>query len=209
LATDDASLTTAGACQIESWFQYSERTTEYWAVPACNPGGNFEWTAGIARFEPEDAAGTTELQVQAKTLVQPVAPGKPGIGLAFGAQGVIDSAHDDEALTQLYAYIPASVAFAGDRSLIHANLGWHRDRVLNINSTTWGLAGVFAATTNSSVFGELYGDDRVHPFVQTGLTRAFAEGLVHLDLTVGRQLGGTTDSTFASLGLNLYFPPYR
>jgi len=44
--TDDARLTTGGSCQLETWSRrYSDRS-EFWALPACNPTGNLEITAG-------------------------------------------------------------------------------------------------------------------------------------------------------------------
>ena len=44
--TDDARLTTAGSCQLETWTRMYRDSTEFWALPACNPGGNLELTAG-------------------------------------------------------------------------------------------------------------------------------------------------------------------
>ena len=37
--TDDARLTTAGSCQLESWIRICPESRESWAQPACNPGG--------------------------------------------------------------------------------------------------------------------------------------------------------------------------
>ncbi len=83
--TDDAALTTAGACQIESWAQHADSLTEYWMLPACNPGGNFEFTVGATRFEPAGQQWETRLQLQGKTLFKPLEPNGYGIGVAFGS----------------------------------------------------------------------------------------------------------------------------
>ena len=44
--TDDARLTTAGSCQLESWMRVYRQSEEIWALPACNPSGNLEFTVG-------------------------------------------------------------------------------------------------------------------------------------------------------------------
>lgn len=48
MITDDARLTDAGACQVESWVHIHGNQHEFWALPACNPGGNLELTLGGA-----------------------------------------------------------------------------------------------------------------------------------------------------------------
>ncbi len=47
--TDDARLTTAGSCQLESWTRFYADSTEVWALPACNPTGNLELTLGVGK----------------------------------------------------------------------------------------------------------------------------------------------------------------
>ncbi len=112
-------------------------------------------------------------------------------------------------MTHLYAYVPFSRSFADDQVVLHANLGWLRDRVLEDNRTTWGLAAGVSLSDRLTVFGEVFGDDRTDPFVQTGLIRGFMDDFIHLDLSVGRQLGSAPDTSFVAIGLNVYFPPFR
>lgn len=203
--TDDAVLTAAQSCQIESWAQHADALTEFWALPACNPGGNFEITAGLARFEPEVADAEHRALIQGKTLFKPVSAGSFGWGIAAGGLVAVGDSANDERLTQLYAYLPLTFASADERTLLHVNLGTLRDRVLDISRTTWGLAVGHALNDDWSVFGEAYGDDGDDPSVQAGLTRSLAGGRYHLDLTAGRALGNAPDSAFVSIGLNVYF----
>ena len=51
--TDDARMTAAGSCQLESWTRFYDDNTEVWALPACNPTGNLELTfgGGQARYQ--------------------------------------------------------------------------------------------------------------------------------------------------------------
>ena len=39
--TDDATLARVHSCQMETWWQASDTRREWWALPACNPSGNF------------------------------------------------------------------------------------------------------------------------------------------------------------------------
>jgi hypothetical protein len=93
--------------------------------------------------------------------------------------------------------------------VLHANLGWSQDRQLDVDRTTWGLGIALSLTDRWSIFGEVYGDDVSDPYAQTGLTRAMMDDLIHLDLSVGRQLGSAPDNGFVAVGLNVYFPPFR
>ena len=67
--TDDARLTTAGSCQLESWVRAYRSSQEIWALPACNPTGNLEITVGGGSAKLDNAAGWTgDYVFQAKTL---------------------------------------------------------------------------------------------------------------------------------------------
>lgn len=68
--TDDARLTTAGSCQLESWTRFYADSTEVWALPACNPTGNLELTlgGGRARYQDTSLSSSEDYVLQAKTL---------------------------------------------------------------------------------------------------------------------------------------------
>ena len=68
--TDDARLTTSESCQVESWSRLYKNSTEIWALPACNPTGNFEITAGMGLAKPKDTATTQDYVIQAKSLAR-------------------------------------------------------------------------------------------------------------------------------------------
>lgn len=206
LYTDDAALTTAGSCQIENWTQQAKVLEEYWSLPACNPGGNFEITLGGTRQHPQDQRWQSQLLVQGKTLFKELSPGSYGVGLAAGALADLSDNGAGRQLSTLYAYVPLSLSLADDRLNVHLNAGWLRDQVLDTDRTTWGLGAVLTATEQWSLFAEFYGDDVADPSVQAGITRTLFDGLLHLDLSAGRQLGALPGTTFFSLGLNVYLP---
>ena len=58
--TDDARLTNAGSCQLESWARLYRDSHETWALPACNPTGNFEVTAGGGYARSDNSQGTND-----------------------------------------------------------------------------------------------------------------------------------------------------
>jgi len=67
--TDDARLTTAGSCQVEAWTRVYQHSHELWALPACNPWGNFELTFGGSLAKVDSQNSTFDSAFQAKNLV--------------------------------------------------------------------------------------------------------------------------------------------
>ena len=62
LATDNVALVDAKACQLEAWVQSFHGGREVWALPACNPLGGLEITAGGARTMADDGDRSSLLQ---------------------------------------------------------------------------------------------------------------------------------------------------
>lgn len=107
--TDDARLTTGGSCQLESWMRVNQNSNEFWALPACNPTGNFEFTfgGGIAKAQGEQA--TNDYVLQAKTLIRPLETNGWGWGLAFGRIRHPAINPGPNMFGNTYAYIPLSM----------------------------------------------------------------------------------------------------
>jgi len=224
LVTDDAGLTEAKTCQVESWIQRTDAVHEYWMLPACNLFGNFEIAAGGTRFRMDDGNWQSSYLLQGKTLLKHLAPNSYGIGLAFGglipdrptstggqevSSGLLaDVSEPEDTSDSLYAYVPVSLSLRNDAIVAHFNLGWNWERANNAHGITWGLAAVTDPTARWSIFAELYGDDRTDPYAHTGTSYELIANCVQLDVTFGRQLSGAPDTTFYSLGLNMYLPPF-
>ncbi len=203
LVTDDAGLTEARACQMETWRQGSEDTSEWWALPACNPFGNFEVTAGLAALKSEGSDRVQSYLVQGKTLVRALENGNYGFGVAFGVlrpdqgQGGTD-----------YAYVPLSLMSGNGATVAHFNLGWLRDRVLDAHRTTWGLAVEHAWTGRISTFGEVFGDNATDPTLHVGVSFGLIPERIQLDTTYGHSTGTANSGNFYSIGVNFYLPPF-
>jgi hypothetical protein len=199
--TDDARLTTEGSCQLESWTRrYSDRL-ENWALPACNPTGNFEITAGGGRFSADGQSASHDRILQAKTLFRPMQTNDWGWGLAVGRAGHSGLQPGPNNLGNTYAYVPMSVSMRDDRVVVHANVGWVQDRQSRSNATTWGTGVEYWVHPKVMVIAESFGDDRQRPWVQTGVRFSVVPGLFQIDLTRGAQASGQGRHIWNSFGL--------
>lgn len=198
--TDDARLTTAGSCQLESWVRAYRHSTELWALPACNPTGNLEFTFG-GGYARTDSADSNDYVLQLKTLMRPLRTNDWGIGLAIGTIRHPQVNPGPNLLGNTYAYIPLSVSFADDRLVVHANLGWLRDKATQRDQLSWGLGSEINLSERWTLVAEGFGTDAGTSYWQAGARLHLQPGRWQLDSTVGRQTGGSTDTQWLSFGL--------
>lgn len=203
MITDDARLTDAGACQVESWVHRQHGQREWWALPACNPGGNFELTLGGGLAWADGRQQSGALVVQGKTLFKPLATNGYGIGLAAGYAAQPGSAHAGNP----YFYVPTSFSLADDRVVFHTNLGYTRRHENREHRLTWGLGSEIQLTPRAWLIAESYGQDEGKPFVQAGLRYWIVPGHLQVDATYGTRLGRGGEENWLSLGLRLISPP--
>lgn len=199
--TDDARLTTSGSCQIESWTRHYSDRNEYWALPACNPSGNFEITVGGGRFNAEGQPHSSDDVLQGKTLLRQLEPNGWGWGLAFGTVRHPGAQPGPNHLGNRYAYVPLSVSMLDDKVVVHTNLGWTRERQTQRNLTTWGAGVEYWVHPRLMLIAETFGDDRQKPFVHSGLRVTIIPGLLQIDATRGSQPHGHGRTSWTSFGL--------
>ncbi|MFZ2971114.1 MAG: hypothetical protein WA049_00630 [Ferribacterium limneticum] len=202
MITDDARLTDAGACQVESWVHLHGSQHEFWALPACNPGGNFELTFGGALAYADGHQESGALVIQGKTLLKPLETNGYGVGFAAGYASQPGSAHTGNP----YFYVPVSFSLADDRVVIHTNLGYTREREHHENRLTWGIGSEVQLTARSYLIGESYGQDKGNPFFQMGVRYWIVPGHIQIDTTYGSQFGAISDQHWFSVGLRLISP---
>ena len=202
--TDDASLTEAQSCQVEVWWQASDAVEEWWALPACNPFGRFEITAGLVQSSVGDADELQSYLVQGKTLLRELRDGSYGFGIAFGMirpeRGSGGSA---------FVYVPFSLASKSGATVAHFNVGWTRDRALDADRAAWAVAVGHAWFERITIFGETFGDHDSDPTAHGGFSIALISQRLHLDLTYGDTLGNQKDAGFYTVGASIYLPPFR
>lgn len=203
--TDDARLTTAGSCQLESWTRLYRDSVEVWALPACNPGGNLEFTFGGGRIDRSDAGMQTgrDTVFQAKTLLRPLQTDSWGLGLAVGIVQHASVNAGSNLLGETYAYLPYSASFAQDRLITHLNLGWLHDKASGKNRTTWGAGAEFNANARWMLVAESFGNDQHQSFWQGGVRYAIVPNLMQIDTTVGGSWLRHSGGNWISFGLRL------
>ena len=202
LFTDDATVTPTGACQAESWYQDNAHGYELNVFPACNLVGNVEITLGLTR---RDAANSYSLQ--GKKIFREFEPDSWGWGLAVGAIHYPSQEPQSPTASDIYAYVPLSVSFAEDRYQLHLNAGVNHHQPDDNTTLTWGIGGVANLDFPVMLFAEVFGSDDL-PSIHGGLGLALLPDRVQLDLTAGRTLRGGLAGNFASIGLNVYLPPF-
>lgn len=203
LITDDARLTDPRACQMESWVHFHRQRNEFWALPACNPGGNFELTVGGAWSRANGNTDSGALMIQGKTLFKQLETNGFGIGLAAGYATQPGSGQSGSP----YFYVPASFSFADDRFVLHTNLGAVRLRESRETRLTWGIGSETQTTERLYIIAETYGQDKGSPFFQMGLRYWIVPNHVQIDTTFGSQIGNIHDERWLSIGLRLITPP--
>lgn len=204
MTTDDARLTDAGACQVESWVHIHGSQREIWALPACNPGGNFELTLGGALSYSGTRQERGAQVIQGKTLFKPLATNGYGIGIAAGYATQPGSAHSGHP----YFYVPVSFSLADDLAVIHTNLGYTRERENHENRLTWGVGGEIQLSAQNYLIAETYGQDKGSPFFQLGLRHWIVPNYLQIDTTVGSRFGQFSEERWLSIGLRLISPTW-
>ena len=204
MTTDDARLTAAGACQVESWVHLHGGQREIWALPACNPGGNFELTLGGALSYSGSRQERGAQVIQGKTLFKPLVTNGYGIGIAAGYATQPGSANSGNP----YFYVPVSFSLADDLAVIHTNLGYTRERENHENRLTWGVGGEIQLSAQNYLIAETYGQDKGSPFFQLGLRHWIVPNHVQIDTTVGSRFGQYSEERWISIGLRLISPTW-
>lgn len=201
--TDDARLTTAGSCQLESWTRFYSDSTELWALPACNPGGNLELTlgAGHARYQDPSLPASEDYVLQAKTLFKPPETNSWGWGAAVGTVRHPKVNPGPNLFGNTYIYFPFSASFADNRIVMHVNTGWLHDKALSRERLTWGIGSEINANDRLTIVAESFGDNHANPYWQTGVRYAIIPNLFQIDATVGRQTGADQGNRWISFGL--------
>jgi hypothetical protein len=202
--TDDARLTLAQSCQLESWSRVYSSSVELWALPACNPGGNLEITLGGGRAF-YDHYAVNDYLVQAKTLFQELAPGQMGWGLAIGKIAHPDINPGPNLLGNQYVYLPISFLSQNGARAIHLNIGAVRYDNTWQSRGIWGLGLELQRSDRLLIIAETFGDHRNQPYLQAGLRYSVIKDLFQIDATLGGQLDGPAAGRWISFGLR-YLP---
>lgn len=208
MITDDARVVDPYACQVEAWAKSNRDSTEFWALPACNPLGLFEFTLGGGRTrEDGGGGGFTDGVVQVKTIFKPLETDGWGVGLAVG-----DAWHPRREQAagwpgDPYFYVPVSLSYAGDNWVVHVNAGAVRRRDLGETVVTWGLGNEIRLRDDLFFIPEVFRNERGRPFYQVGFRYWIVKDRIQMDATFGNRLTTDTGERWFSIGMRLLTPP--
>jgi hypothetical protein len=185
---DDAAITPAGAGQVEAWLSLARGNTILNVIPATSLAAlpNVEWSValnGTRVLNAEDAA----VAVQAKWQLRPATGRRAGLALVGNLAADPVRARATSALAYAAVTVPA-----GDRLLLHANLGWARTLAAPRGSAlTWGARAEAALIPDRlAAHAELFGSSATGRGFQLGLRPTNRRGTVDLELIFGRNLTG-------------------
>jgi hypothetical protein len=186
---DAARIVDPQACQLESWARKNEHSTEYWAIPACNPTGNLELAFGGARTNEAGETHTSDVQLQAKTIFRPLKPNDWGVGVAVGSLRHPNAASRSFG-SNLYGYVPLSVSFADDLAVLHVNAGVLRPEESAHHHPIFGIGGEIRLHPRLFFIPEVFHQEEGRPKFQAGLRMWIVPQRFQIDATYGDRVGG-------------------
>lgn len=155
-------------------------------------GKSLEITLGLASID-EHISRSHHLSVQAKTQIKALQPNHWGVGFSLGSEMNLN--HPDDQSWNIN--VPMSMSFFDDDLLFHANLGWKRDELEQLNFTTWGLATEKRIVEPLTLTAEFYGDDRTSPFYQLGLKYKIFKDYIQFDMSYADQLSSNSTALYS------------
>jgi hypothetical protein len=204
LSTEDASVLESGRCQLESWVDRSRDSSTGWLVPACNLGLGIEWQAGSARLREGGQGRSSESYFQAKRVLVEPADAALGIGVVIGVgRRVLNERH--RGWQNPYVTVPFTRPF-GD-AVLHANIGWSRDKEASRDMATWGLAAE-RPQGRWTLLGEVFGANSDPPYWRLGGRWSAVPEVLDIDLTWIRRRGGEASDRAVSIGFTVVSPPF-
>jgi len=197
-AVDDASLTEAGRCQLESWISYANNDDRSATIaPACNLGGNLELAAAFSRSQ-ADGSYASDIELSAKTVLHEAATFAVALSLSSGWQ------QGEDRLDGADLVLPVSLML-NERFTTHLNVGWGWQRDQR-DLALWGIGADLSLRESLHLIGESYGSDqggtRAAVGLRYGLTLAGRE--LDLDLGWDRSRHDASDR-ITSAGINIAF----
>lgn len=204
--TDDARIVDPGGCQIETFTrqQRHERDRQSWFLPGCTPAllPRSELSFGGFRADNAVDGASGTLIAQAKTLLRTLETDGWGAAVTLGSTR--RSGPAGARSWNPYVNLVSSLSFAGDRVVVHANLGALRDRPAAQTLYTWGLGTEVLLMGRLSGIAEIYNQQNEKPGSQIGLRYWISPNRLQVDTTLGTQ-SADERRRWVSAGMRLLF----
>jgi hypothetical protein len=206
--TDDANIVDEKSCQMEAWVKTTHTSSERWAMPGCNFGGELEWTVG-GNSQAEDLVGQTKFWVgQVKKRWVPVGDSSVGISTTLGTMATRPAMADRPNDKDYYLNVPVTVPLGEDR-FVHFNAGWVQHQSLGVSRATWGVGGELPLSAKVIAIAETYGEQATgRGRYQVGLRVWVVPKHVQIDTTYGNQMGHPEHMRWFTVGLRLLSPAF-
>lgn len=202
---DDADITPAGECMVETWVQRASAgaqdrvdqpsSSHVWAAqPICTTQNGWEITVPFeySTSDSEPAAYGLEL----KTMVSHNLYGG-ALALSFGVM----RDHQDSDFEGGFINIPYSRP-VNDSVMLHVNVGTEYDNFESEWNPTWGLATTITVNERLDLIAETAGVGSDSPAAGLGL-RTVLSDRIELDASFGRDF--EVRSNIVAVGLNIAF----
>lgn len=203
--TDDARIVDEGGYQLETFIkrQRAFNEKEFWFLPAHNPFGRVEFTLGGIWIDSVPGGDSRAFIAQAKTLLKPLETNGAGYALTVGVSRLRPPA-PARYETNPYLNGIGSFSFAGDRMVVHVNLGARRDEGAGTTRATWGIGSEIRLSERLWGIVEEYGERGEKPTRHLGLRYWVVPNRVQVDTTLGFE-NTTPERRFYTVGLRLLF----
>ena len=194
LLVDDATITPAGRCQIETWVRAFSPGQELSIAPACNRFDT-EFSLGITQFFGPEYGPI--LSLDAKHLWRDFEGDRFGIGTSAG----ITYSTETDRIVAWTVNVPASFSLDEEqRLMVHVNLGWLELRGAR-GRATGGVGIEHALAENFSLIAEFYAQDNGLRVGQLGFNYALSDSM-NLDVLIGYD-DAIDNAPWVTLGLNV------
>lgn len=195
LFVDDATLTPAGRCQVESWARTYTPGQELTAVPACTVDGT-EWSLGVSQLH--NASSSTLLGPGIKRVFRDFDTHDWGVGLSVGTAWNVTREH----LDGWNINVPMTFALDSQRHVVmNTNVGWAQSPGKH-GAVTGGIGFEVAVADHWAMLAEAYRD--THVAGEAGIRRYLSED-ASFDVLVGTD-HGPQRSGWITVGLNIVLP---
>ena len=206
LVTDDAGIVAPKTCQLEGTLRFARDGALTAAQPACNFGGNLEWSAGGAHVAPDTDPSYTHVQLQLKSALFKAADGKASFGASAGALRDTGAPHGSSAFQTYYGKAIASW-YPGDTLEFDFNVGAANSR----GDGTFALAGAavqWTVVAGWQLLGEVFHDEPGRWKYQLGARSIVVPDRVELFASFGNRFGRSSATDFIVAGFRLQTPEF-
>lgn len=200
--TEDAGVLERGSCEFEASYgvarqRGSANQRRWWLQPVCGVGARTQLAIGTGAIHGQGLRAKGVAVLGKTWLTTPTEDG-PNLAIAYGASTSKESGdrwrHDAKSLNLVGTLRSGASTWS-------ANLGWSRDVIGRVSSTTWALGWERPVLEGLDAGIDVFGDDREAPWLNLGLRWAVREGL-WLDTSYALQTNSARARSF-NVGMRL------